>query len=473
MSTAGSIDERGIAQIPIDRAMQIVVDEAAKDGRCPMKWIRLLLFLPPGGSTFADGIDLLHLFVISMTMLAATGIAALTLYYMMRYRRRSPTQATQQIRGSMLGEVGIIGSVLALFLLFWVIGFAQYVRLETPPDDAMVINVTAKQWMWKFSYPGGRRAINVLTVPVARPVKLAHDVARRDPQLLRPRISHQAGRHSRALRDGVVRGDRARQLRHLLRRVLRHLAFENARDSDGRSRSRTTMPGSRAKASDTLPDEDFAIAGGAGHRRQLRSRRSSVARSPRAGSASPATRSTASATSVRRGAGSIGATIPLEDGRTIVADEAYLTRSMMDPLGRCRTPGFKPVMPTYQGVLTAPEAAALVEYIKSLREGDVEPERRAPTSTASPARRRDARAPRVTTATMRRETTVVHHHRQPSARCLARRRARAELSQRRVDGPVVGHDDRSQAHRRDVPRWRRRSRSRSAESSRCCCASST
>jgi cytochrome c oxidase subunit 2 len=44
----------------------------------------------------------------------------------------------------------------------------------------------------------------------------------------------------------------------------------------------------------------------------------------------------------------------------------------MDPLADV-VAGFKPVMPTYQGVLTAPEAAALVEYIKALREDDVDP----------------------------------------------------------------------------------------------------
>jgi hypothetical protein len=31
------------------------------------------------------------------------------------------------------------------------------------------------------------------------------------------------------------------------------------------------------------------------------------------------------------------------------------------------------VMPTYQGILTAPETAAIVELIKSLREGEEQP----------------------------------------------------------------------------------------------------
>ena len=39
---------------------------------------------------------------------------------------------------------------------------------------------------------------------------------------------------------------------------------------------------------------------------------------------------------------------------------------MIDPRGKIVN-GFKPVMPTYKGRLTAPEAAALVEFIKSLR----------------------------------------------------------------------------------------------------------
>jgi cytochrome c oxidase subunit 2 len=61
----------------------------------------------------------------------------------------------------------------------------------------------------------------------------------------------------------------------------------------------------------------------------------------------------------------------LENGESIVADEAYLTDSMIDPRGKI-VKGFKPVMPTYKGRLAAPEAAALVEFIKSLRSTSLE-----------------------------------------------------------------------------------------------------
>ena len=56
----------------------------------------------------------------------------------------------------------------------------------------------------------------------------------------------------------------------------------------------------------------------------------------------------------------------LEDGREIIADEAYLTESMMEPTVKI-VAGYQPLMPNYQGKLSGPETAAIVEFIKSLR----------------------------------------------------------------------------------------------------------
>ena len=73
----------------------------------------------------------------------------------------------------------------------------------------------------------------------------------------------------------------------------------------------------------------------------------------------------------------------------MIADEAYLTDSMIDPRGKV-VKGFKPVMPTYKGRLAAPEAAALVEFIKSLRSPSLEnlPSKEATYEPAKPSQRR-------------------------------------------------------------------------------------
>jgi cytochrome c oxidase subunit II len=56
----------------------------------------------------------------------------------------------------------------------------------------------------------------------------------------------------------------------------------------------------------------------------------------------------------------------LQDGSSIDVNEAYLTESMMDPLAKI-VAGFQPVMPSFQNKLAGPEVAALVEFIKSLQ----------------------------------------------------------------------------------------------------------
>ena len=43
--------------------------------------------------------------------------------------------------------------------------------IRTPPADAVEIQVTARQWLYQFTYPDGRQEINEVRVPLGKPVK--------------------------------------------------------------------------------------------------------------------------------------------------------------------------------------------------------------------------------------------------------------------------------------------------------------
>jgi cytochrome c oxidase subunit 2 len=62
-------------------------------------------------------------------------------------------------------------------------------------------------------------------------------------------------------------------------------------------------------------------------------------------------------------AGSLGTEIELEDGTTVIVDEAYLTRAIADPQAEVHA-GFDMAMP--ENRLTDGEIATLVEYIVAL-----------------------------------------------------------------------------------------------------------
>jgi cytochrome c oxidase subunit 2 len=58
--------------------------------------------------------------------------------------------------------------------------------------------------------------------------------------------------------------------------------------------------------------------------------------------------------------------VQLADGRTVLADDAYLRESILQPNAKIVS-GFEPnVMPNFQGQLTEENVIQLIAYIKSL-----------------------------------------------------------------------------------------------------------
>lgn len=65
--------------------------------------------------------------------------------------------------------------------------------------------------------------------------------------------------------------------------------------------------------------------------------------------------------------GIYGRSMKLSDGTTVTADDAYITKSILDPDAQI-VQGFPAgTMPSFQGVLTADQIVDIIEYIKTLR----------------------------------------------------------------------------------------------------------
>jgi cytochrome c oxidase subunit 2 len=73
--------------------------------------------------------------------------------------------------------------------------------------------------------------------------------------------------------------------------------------------------------------------------------------------------------------GVYGKPVLLDDGRTVVADDNYIRESVLNP-GAKVVAGFKPIMPTFQGIVNEEQLLSLVAYLKSLSQ----PEQREPVS---------------------------------------------------------------------------------------------
>lgn len=397
------------------------------------EFLRRLLFLPPQASSVAREIDYLHYFVIITTMAGATAITLAGVVFVIRYRARggsSPWREDASVRIPTWAEAGIVVGLLSLFCLWWVIGFNQYVTIQVAPKDALRVYVTGKQWMWKFAYPQGEHTIATLYVPAGRPVELLltsrdviHSFYVPDFRIKQDAVpgrttttwfeapqpgvhfvlcAEYCGTSHSTMRAQVVvlsPQDYARWLAG----ARRDADVPAPRLVDGIDGETTEvwggLPGPRIEP--PLAIEDFPVAQPVSLA-QLGARTAGELGCLRCHTLD--------------GAPHIGPTwaglyrsiVPLEGGGTIVADEAYLTESMMDPTARLHA-GFQAVMPTYHGILTPGQTAAILELMKTLRElpgrgaakaGGASPEIRAGNLTAGeigpgPVQQRAAPAPHV------------------------------------------------------------------------------
>jgi cytochrome c oxidase subunit II len=347
--------------------------------------MRNLLWLPVQASTFAKSVDNLHYFVITVTMIASVVTGLLAFFFFFKYRQRRPGQSTPNVIPSVRFEIAVIGVPLFFFLLWFVQGFKDYIWYTTPPKNAMDVYVMGKKWMWKFAYAGGGpNAIGTLHVPEGRPVRLlmtSRDVIHsfyvpdfRIKQDVLP------GRYTEtwfeATKPGRYQVLCAEYCGTWHSQMWGEIVVMPAADFD------KWLQQQRAGLADRV---DTGGDDGGDFRGSIVEYGKKVAMSEgclRCHSLD--------------GTQHIGPTWldmylrreTLENGQVVIADEGYLTDSMIDPRSKV-VKGFKPVMPTYKGRLTAPEAAALVEFIKSLRSENLEnlPSKEAVYEPAKPARR--------------------------------------------------------------------------------------
>jgi len=326
--------------------------------------MRRMLFLPEQASNFSTDVDHLHYFVILTTLVMSFLVGVTALYFFWRYRQRSRDQLTPDVQPGPGMEVMFVVLPLVFFVGWGIAGFRDYVRMQTPPKDAMDVYVMAKQWMWKFSYPEGPSSLSVLRVPTGRPVRLL--LTSRD-------VIHSFFVPAFRLKRDAVPG-RYTQMWFVPTKPGRYpifcaeycglshsnmtgevVAMDPAEFDAWLADQRTGFP--QAQDSAASPGEEVAADASLVEQGRAAAVRNgclkchSVDGSPHIGPT---------------WLDLYGRTETMTTGEKILAEEAYLTQSMMDPLAYV-VAGFQPVMPSFMGLISPAETAALLEYIKSLR----------------------------------------------------------------------------------------------------------
>lgn len=299
--------------------------------------------LPPAASTMATRIDHVFLYLFVSTGLTAVAVAIAILAFSIRYRRGSRVDRAHPPAGDRPLEIAWIVAPLLIFLSMFAWAAYEFVQDYRVPPGAMPVFVVAKQWMWKLEHRSGRREIDELHVPVGRPVRLvmtSQDVihsffvpAFRIKQDVVP------GRYTTLWFEATQAGEYR----------LFCAEYCGAQHSMMRGRIVAMEPDAFARWL-----EQGAVPGGIAGRGFQLFRRYGCSGCHAAGSSVPAPGLD----------GLLGRVVHLSDGRTIVADEAYIRDSVLLPR-KDIVAGFEPIMPSFAGQITEEDLMAIIEYIRS------------------------------------------------------------------------------------------------------------
>ena len=299
---------------------------------------------PPTASDYASQINFLFGSLLVIGGLTVGLVFFLLLFFANKYRHGSNADRSGTTKKTWRFEVSWTVATLLIFVGLAGWGADIYLKLYNPPADALQIFIVGKQWMWKAQHPGGQREINALHVPAGQDVRLV--MASQD-------VIHSFFIPALRIKQDVVPG-RYETMWFRADKVGRYHLFcaEYCGTDHAHMGGWITVMNPREFA-------DWLQAQG-GQQTLAAQGEQLFRRYGCSGCHEPG--GTVRAPSLH---GVFGGPVPLSDGSMVIADEAYVRDSILDPKGQVAA-GYAPVMPTFEGQVSEDDLAKLVAYIESI-----------------------------------------------------------------------------------------------------------
>ncbi|MGH9351125.1 MAG: cytochrome c oxidase subunit II, partial [Terriglobia bacterium] len=253
-----------------------------------------------------------------------------------------PDEIPVQIPGHIMWETTwtVIPIIIVIILFVW--GAQLFIREAKPPSDCVHVYVVAKQWMWKLQHPEGPREIDTLHVPVDEPVELV---------MTSQDVIHDFSVPAFRVKMDVL-PDRYTTLWFRATQVgrFRFYCDQYCGTFHSHMRGEVIVMSRRAYAQ--------WLSGGMHHVESMAA----------AGATLYEQYGCITCHGTGKGPPWVGlydSKVRLSDGTTVIADDAYIRRSILEPSAQI-VAGYKPLMPTFQGQISEDQILEIIAYIKSL-----------------------------------------------------------------------------------------------------------
>ena len=299
---------------------------------------------PEQASTFAKDVDMLYFFIFAVSAFFAVVVAIAVIYFGIRYHKTHDGEIGARIEGNLPLELlwSVIPTIIAMVMFGW--GASVFYHLRRPPAEAMHIYAVGKQWMWKFQHLEGQREINDLHIPAGRPIKIT--ISSEDVlhslffPAFRTKMDAIPGRYTELWFEAQTPGqyhifcteycgtNHAGMIGTVT--VLEPAQYQVWLQGGG---VEGTLAQRGAKLFNDLACSTCHLDTGQGRGPSLKDL--------------------------------VGKTVDLQDGSSVMVDEAYLRESILNSQAKI-VKGFQPLMPTFQGLVSEENLVALIEHVKSM-----------------------------------------------------------------------------------------------------------
>ena len=312
-----------------------------------MNWLTEWM-MGPQGSQFAGEIDFVYMAIFWLSVFLFVGITAPALYFAWRYRYKPGRVTPHQTHNTLLEIVwSVIPLILCVGIFFW--GLNGWMKFQVAPGESMEIQVTAKQWLWQFEYPDGSRTVNDVHLPVGKSARFVmtsddvlHDFFVPD---MRVKNDIVPGRYTQVWFTPTVLGE--------------HVATCAEYCGKGHSDMRAKI---------TVESEDkfkeWLATGGTEWMNYTPEVWGKMQREEKGCATCHSVDGSKSKGPSWQGI--YGKMEELNDGKSVLVDDAYLQESMMYPQAKI-VKGYEGIMPSFQGLLHPQDIRGLIAYIKTLK----------------------------------------------------------------------------------------------------------
>jgi cytochrome c oxidase subunit 2 len=126
----------------------------------------------PSAISTTEAVDAVFFYIFGISITILIAVTVVMLWFLVKYnRKRHPRPEASPRYNIMLEATWTIIPTIIVLSMFWY-GWEGYTTLTNVPEDALEVQVTARQWSWTFTYPNGKTD-NRLVVPAGRAVSVA------------------------------------------------------------------------------------------------------------------------------------------------------------------------------------------------------------------------------------------------------------------------------------------------------------